>query len=149
MNNIITNVRVITPDHWIEETDGKWYTHIPFECDENDDTLIEFIDSEEYINQHINDFSALNSGYTKTNMCVISANHKPTCDIQIQIKKAKDEDGRIIYTKKDDGVFEPEWLPNNPPELSIFDMLLGSNINLDNIISEATSEEDDKKEIVV
>ena len=49
MSEIITNIRVITPDHWMKETDGKWYTHIPFECEENEDTLIEFIDSDELL----------------------------------------------------------------------------------------------------
>ena len=136
MSKIITNVRIITPDHWMKESDGKWYTHIPFECEEDEDTLIEFIDSDEYIQEHKEDFDALNSGYTKKNVCIISADHKPTCDISIQVKKVSEENGRIMYNLKPDGTFEAEWVPNQ--STNIMDLLGGFNLTNDqfNDISE-------------
>ena len=74
--------------------------------------MIEFVDSNEYIQEHKEDFDALNSGYTKKNVCIISANHKPTCNISIHVKKASEENGYIIYNLKTDGTFEAEWVPN-------------------------------------
>lgn len=112
MSSIITNVMIITPDSWIKELDGKLYTYIPFECEEDEDTLIEFVDSIDYIKEHKEDFDALNSGYTKKNVCVISADHKPSCNISIQVKKASEENGHIMYNLKPDGTFEAEWVPN-------------------------------------
>ena len=129
MSGIITNVRIITPDHWMKESDGKWYTHIPFECEEDEDTLIEFVDSEEYIQEHKEDFDALNSGYTKKNVCIISADHKPTCDISIQVKKASEENGRIMYNLKLDGKFEAELVPNQ--STNIIYLLGGLNLTND------------------
>lgn len=136
MSSIITNVRIITPDHWMKESDGKWYTHIPFECEEDEDTLIEFVDSNDYIQEHKEDFDALNSGYTKKNVCIISADHKPTCNISIQVKKASEENGRIMYNLKPDGIFEAEWVPNQSS--SFMDLLGGLNLtnNQFNDISE-------------
>lgn len=129
MSSIITNVRIITPDHWMKESDGKWYTHIPFECEEDEDTLIEFVDSEDYIQKHKEDFDALNSGYTKKNVCIISADHKPTCNISIQVKKASEENGRIMYSLKPDGTFEAEWVSNQSS--NIMDLLGGLNLTND------------------
>ena len=126
MSSIITNIRVIKPEHWTQEVDGTWYAHIPFECDEDDDTLIDFADTQEYIDKHKNDFDALRSGFTKKNTCVILADHKPTCDIQVSIKKASEEEGRIVYTLNPDGTFEPEWLSNIPSGL---EALFGSALN--------------------
>ena len=105
MSSIITNVRIITPDHWMKESDGN-------ECEEDEDTLIEFVDSNDYIQKHKEDFDALNSGYTKKNVCIISADHKPMCNISIHVKKASEENGYIIYNLKTDGTFEAEWVPN-------------------------------------
>ena len=136
MSSIITNVRIITPDHWMKESDGKWYTHIPFECEEDEDTLIEFVDSNDYIQKHKEDFDALNSGYTKKNVCIISADHKPMCNISIHVKKASEENGRIMYNLKPDGTFEAEWVPNQSN--SFIDLLGGFNLTNDqfNEISE-------------
>jgi len=117
MSSIITNIRVITPDQWMQEIDGMWYAHIPFECEEDDDTLIDFADTDEYINEHRVDFDALRSGYTKKNTCVILAEHKPTCNISVSIKKASEENGMIVYALQPDGTFEPTWLSNNTKEI--------------------------------
>ena len=129
MSSIITNVRIITPDHWMKESDGKWYTHIPFECEEDEDTLIEFVDSNDYTQEHKDDFDALNSGYTKKNVCIISADHKPACNISIQVKKVSEENGYIIYNLKTDGTFEAEWVPNQSN--SFMDLLGGFNLTND------------------
>jgi len=148
MSEIITNIMVITPDHWMKETDGKWYTHIPFECEENEDTLIEFIDSDEYIQEHKVDFDALNSGYTKKNVCIISADHKPTCNISIQVKKAADEPGRIMYNLKPDGTFEAEWVPDKSNEFDILS-LLGGFTDMELSDSDANKVKDIAKEIIL
>lgn len=148
MSEIITNVRVITPDHWMKETDGKWYTHIPFECEENEDTLIEFIDSDEYIQEHKVDFDALNSGYTKKNVCIISADHKPTCNISIQVKKTADEPGRIMYNLKPDGTFEAEWVPDKSGGFDI-SSLLGGFTGMELSESDANKVKDAAKEIIL
>lgn len=89
MSSIITDVRIIHPEDWMREADGTWYTHIPYECEESDDVLIELIDDEDYVREHERDFNALHSGYTKKNTCIISADIKPSCNIQIMLEKGK------------------------------------------------------------
>ena len=105
------NKFVIKPEHWTKETDGVWYTHIPFDA-KGEDTLIKFTSSEEYIQEHKEDFDALISGYTTDNECVIKSDHCPNCDIEIQISFCKDEDGEIIYKQDENGNFKPEWREN-------------------------------------
>ena len=155
MSSIITDVRVITPDHWMKENDGKYYTHIPFQCDENEDTLIEFVDSDEYIQQHKEDFDALNSGYTQKNVCIISADHKPSCNMSIQIKRAAEEDGRVMYSMDKDGHFTAEWVPNNKPDslAALFGAFSGAGINPNEVdtnqVLDMIDREEKKKEIIL
>ena len=99
MNNnvrIITTARTVYKDSWTKEIDGIWYAQIPFECNENDDTIIELIDTPEYIREHQKDFDALDNGYTKKNTCVITASHKPECDITVSIKKLSEDGGSLV-----------------------------------------------------
>ena len=123
MSKIITNARTIKADHWQQEYDGKWYVHIPFAA-QGKDVLIEFVDSDEYIQEHKDDFDSLNSGTTSDTECVITADHKPSCDMLIELKYAEDENGEIIYRKVGDQ-FIPEWKPNDQGGFGGFDALAG------------------------
>jgi len=116
MSDIITNVRSISKDHWMKESDGLWYTHIPFECTEDEDIIINLVDPSEYINEHKADFDALGNGYTKKNECVVTSLRKPECDITVELKKAYTVPGRIIYTKDEKGQFVAEFEPAPVPQ---------------------------------
>lgn len=113
MTNIIKDIKVIEPIHWMQEVDGLWYTHIPFEAN-NEDILLEFVDPDDYIQEHKEDFNALNSGFTTDTECIITADHRPSCNIAVQIKFCKDENGEIIYKPDNKGNFVPEWRSNAP-----------------------------------
>lgn len=107
MTNVVKDIKVIEPNNWEQETDGLWYTRIPFEAN-SEDTLLEFVDPEEYIQEHKIDFDSLNSGFTTDTECIITADHRPSCNITVQIKFCKDENGEIIYKPDDKGNFVPE-----------------------------------------
>lgn len=112
MSDIITNVRVIMPEHWQKEIDGLWYVHIPFEA-KGKDVLLEFVDSDDYIQEHKADFDALNSGFTTDTECTITADHCPSCNMSVQIKFCDEEDGEIVYKPDEHGNFKPEWRSNS------------------------------------
>lgn len=112
MSEIITNIRIIQPEHWNQEVDGLWYVHIPFEA-KGKDTLMEFVDADEYIQEHKEDFDALNSGFTTDTECTITADHRPSCPMSVQIKFCDEEDGEIVYKPDGNGNFKPEWRSNS------------------------------------
>ena len=124
MSNIITDIRVIKPEHWSQEVDGLWYVHIPFEA-HGEDTLMEFVDPDEYVQAHKEDFDALNSGFTTDKECTITADHKPSCDMSVQIKFCKDEDGEIVYKPNEKGEFKPEWRSNPKSSFGALAGLMG------------------------
>lgn len=96
---------------------------------------MEFIDDNDYIQDHQDDFNALNNGTTENNMCTISADIKPSCLMQVQIKTLEEAGGEILYDKN--GI--PKYIP---PERSGFDLMgminglggLGGNIDPSKII---------------
>ena len=116
---ISTGARTIKKEQWtFEPRDNKWYAIIPFECEEKDDVIMNFMDSDEYVLEHKEDFDALNNGFTRKNECVITCDHKPKCDMLIEINKATMLRGEIIYHKNPEtGQFLPEWRPD-PEEVS-------------------------------
>ena len=105
---------VIKENQWaFDSEDNKWYAIIPFKCNEDDDVIIELIDSDEYIINHIEDFKSIDNGITKENECIITSDHKPKCDFSINIENAKLLEGEIIYHKDHEtGKFIPEWVPS-------------------------------------
>lgn len=127
-----------------------WYVHIPFKAN-SEDTLLEFVDPEDYIQEHKEDFDALNSGFTTDTECTITADHKPSCDMAVQIKFCKNENGEIVYKPNEKGQFIPEWRSNNSPFGALAGMMGGMGIPQDIIDTTGktiTSEADDKKIIV-
>ena len=128
MNDVV----VIKPSQWNIESDGLWHLHIPFEA-KGKDILLEFVDNDEYIKEHKEDFDALNSGFTTDTECTITANHCPSCSISVQIKFCDEEDGEIIYKPDEQGNFKPEWRSNNFRfgGLNTLAKLIGSEINFD------------------
>lgn len=125
MSDIVTNARTIHKDQWTyEPADGKWYVVIPFECEENDDVIIDLADSYEYIQEHSSDFDSLENGFTRKNECVITASKKPECDILIEVNKAQLLRGEIIYHKNPEtGEFMPEWIPEEMPNIDFGSMI--------------------------
>lgn len=114
MNNIIsTGGRTLRHEDWkFEARDGLWYITVPFECEENEDVVMTFLDSDDYIQEHKKEFDALNNGFTRKNECVITSDIKPTCDMLVEVQKAKLMKGEIIYHKNPEtGEFMPEWKP--------------------------------------
>lgn len=114
MSNIITTGgRTLKPEDWkFEARDGLWYITVPFECDENEDVVMTFLDSNDYVQEHKKDFDALNNGFTRKNECIITSDIKPSCDMLVEIQKAKLMKGEIIYHKDPEtGEFLPEWKP--------------------------------------
>ena len=146
MSDIITDIRTIPVEAWQKEYDGKWYVHIPFECEENDDVIMEFVDPDDYVQKHKKDFDALNNGFTTKNQCTITSDTKPTCDMHIKISKAEILPGRIIYTKDPTtGQFIPEWQPDEKPGLGgLFGALGGLGGMSSDIIDAMTKKIDDK-----
>lgn len=132
MDNIITDVRIIYPNDWELHSDGKWYVNIPFECPDDMDTIMEFVDPDEYIKDHKKDFDSLNNGVTENNTCTISADHKPSCNMQIRIQTIDQAGGRIMYDKNGN----PEYIPPSNNFMSMFGGFnLGNNLPPDIIDS--------------
>ena len=120
MSNIITNVRTILQDAWQQESNGIWYVSVPFECEENEDIVMEVADPEDYIAEHKADFDALNNGFTRKNECIITSNIKPSCDIHVSINKVSDIGGHIFVDDSGNMEYIPEIAANN-----FFDLIKG------------------------
>lgn len=154
MSSIITDIRVIKPEHWMQEFDGVWYVHIPFDTKGSKDVLMEFVDPDDYIQEHKVDFDALNSGTTTDTECIITADHRPNCDMSVQLKFCEDEDGEIVYKPNDKGQFIPEWRSNKSGFGFPFGMLGGMGMPQDIIdaasktIESETPQADEKKIII-
>ena len=114
----MVNVQTVNKDSWVKK-DETWYAHIPFECNESDDVIINFVDPIDYIKENIESFEYIRNGYTKDNECVITAINKPECDITVELKRAAVTPGRVIYTKDSEGNFVAEWEPAETPPQNI------------------------------
>lgn len=149
MSDIITNVTLIKKEWWQQERDGMWYVHIPCDCTEKDDVILDFSNTpQEFIDANKADLDALNNGYTINGECVITADHKINCDIPVEVKLAKVMPGRIMYTRDEaTGEFKAEWVPDNPTlTLDMLSLMGGGGFNssqLQDLIPEP------KKEIII
>lgn len=86
-------------EDWLQVYDGKWYIVIPFEATEDEDVVIDFIDSPEYMQEHMFVYDYIESGYTSDNQVVIIASNRPVCPITLGISKSDYHSEKIDYDK--------------------------------------------------
>ena len=68
--------------------------------------------------------------------------------MSIQVKKAADEPGRVMYNLKPDGTFEAEWVPDKSGGFDI-SSLLGGFTGMELSDSDANKVKDAAKEIIL
>lgn len=121
---------VIKPDDWKQAEDKQFYVEIPFECDPEMDTVMQFIDTASYMEEHKEDFDLLNNGESDGKVCRISADKQPKCEMRVEIKTVEEAGGRVVYDKYGN----PEYLPPENNMVDFMGLLDDANVNMTDLI---------------
>ena len=102
---------------WIYD-DGKWTVNIPFNCIENEDVVLTYVDSEEYINEHKDMYANIKGGNTYNGKCELVTTSEPSCDITVAIEKLHEVGGTVFYSEDGNPQYIPPFTANCIPMLN-------------------------------
>ena len=93
---------LIRKEEWREDSEGKFFVSLKYEGINNERAVINFVHGEEYINAHKEDFEALLGAESDDDTCTLYSNKALDCDINVDVVKESELDGKIItYTDKE------------------------------------------------
>lgn len=94
---------LIRKEEWKEDSEGKFFVSLKYEGINNERAVVNFVHGEEYINEHKEDFEALLGAESDENTCTLYSNKALDCDINVNVVKESELDGKIITYVDEEG----------------------------------------------